>query len=154
MKGILILVALAIIGGLYALANFGKIADPILDRIVLQEGSVDSMQAAGQKPGFEATYQPFLDQRYWLAHVASIMDDDTYLKVAADTVARYTGTPLESNPEFAFFLMHQADLLTARNQFSAAGALYEQYTKDFPSGDQLGEARSALSGLRINHGFQ
>ncbi|HTB23304.1 MAG TPA: hypothetical protein VK914_11445 [bacterium] len=154
MKGILIFVAILVIGGIYALANFGQIADPILAHIVLQEGSVDTVQAAGQKDGFATTYQPFLDQRYWLAHVASLMDDDTYLKVAADSVTRYTGTPLETDPEFAFFLMHQADLLVARNQFDAAGALYEQYSKDFPSGDELSEARSALSGLRINHGFQ
>jgi hypothetical protein len=142
------------IGGIYALANFGQVANPILAHIVLQEGSVDNVQAASQKDGFATTYQPFLDQRYWLAHVASLMDDDTYVSIAADTVTRYTGTPLETDQEFAFFLMHQADLLASRNQFTAAGALYEQYVKDFPAGDQMSEARSALSGLRINHGFQ
>lgn len=165
MKGLLVILGLVVAALLYAMSNFGVVTAPILNRIVLQEGALADVQAAGQADvqaggqggptdAFVVKYQPFLDQRYWLGRVAIIVDDDTFIKVASDTHDRYTTTPLQNNPEYGYLTVHWAEMLADRNQFDQAGHLYEEYMQLFPQGDDINVARSALSNLRINHGFQ
>jgi hypothetical protein len=154
MKGMLVFIALVLAGSIYVLGSFGKVADPILQHICAQEGSVDSVQDAAQDDGFTAKYKPFLDQRYWLGTVALLLDENTFLKVAQDTWNRYNDTPLEYDPEFGYLIFHEADLLNQRQQFASAAAMYEAYMQLFPDGKSFTTARSALGNLRVYHGIQ
>lgn len=156
MKGLLIFLAVVIGLSLYTMSNFNTVADPMDARVLAREGSTDMVQDAAQKEtpdAFVAQYKPCLDQRYWLARVAILLDDGTFLKLAQEADDRYANTPLENDPEFGFMIFHLAQMVTVSGKFDQAGLLYEKYCTLFPNGPYFDVAKSGISNLRINHGF-
>jgi hypothetical protein len=161
MKGILIVAVILVSAFIFVVGSFGKIAAPMLQKVVVQEGTADVMKAASDAAygddaasrAFAAKYEPFLNQRYWLGRVSRILDDDTFLSLTKDTLDRYVGGPMEKDPRIGWLLFNRAEAVEDHGGFAEAWQCYLKYTRLFPGGPDINTAKSAVVKLVISHGF-
>jgi hypothetical protein len=159
MKTLLIFVALVLGVFIYSLSNFGKIATPICNNIIQQEGDPQAMKDAAQKSidnndqSFTTKYQPFLHQRKLLASAAVILDDGYLLDMSKDTMDRYTDTPLQHDHDYGYILFHRAQVLEQSGNFEGAWRAYRQYVNLVPDGPDFDVARTAAAKLVAAHGY-
>ncbi len=154
MKLLLLFLTILVGGAIYVMGNFGVVQAPLLSHIQQQEGSPDAIQAAAQKDDFVARYGPLLHERYYLGQVANIMDNAAMFTLAQDTYLRYDQTPLKNDPDYGFFLLTYGVLLEGGFKFQDSADRFQEYLTLFPNGPGVAQARSAIFGLRVNHGVQ
>jgi hypothetical protein len=159
MKGLVIVFALLIGGFIYALSHFDKVAAPIINHVIQQEGDIPVMKDAAQHSidqsdqVFSNKYAPLLHQRFILARIAVVLDDGYVLDLAKDSMDRYLDTPLQHSQDLGYLMFHRAQILDQTGQYEAAWKGYVQYFNLVPDGEDYAVARSAAAKLVASHGF-
>lgn len=159
MKTFMIMIGVALALGIFIITSYSKIGEYALGKIVEQEGKLETIQAdaaKGDDKAFVTKYQPFMDQRWILGKLGTILDDSFVLTVSKDTLDRYADTPLQTSEEYGKFMLARGLILEDLSPPREAYALYKKYMVLFPdpSKKEFTTANNAVGHMNIKWNFE
>lgn len=161
MKGFLITIGALVLAGFFALTSFGKVGAAVIEKVVAEEKNreaiLEALKASSDDKAFIAKYQPFLKRRWTVGYWATILDEDYFMALSAETVKLYAETPLEAVQPYGRFMFERAKRLERTftpEDLAEAFGLYKKHQLYFAKEKQGPLAHNAISRMAIRYGMQ
>jgi hypothetical protein len=158
LKGFIITMLLLVGTGFAVLTSYDKIAQSVVDNLIVEEGNHDAMMTAALKDpkAFTTKYQPFLQRRWLLSNIALFLDEAWFMQTSKLTLDLYADTPLTLDQAYANFMFERAKRIELTGNPALIGeawTLYKRHQQDFPNDEKAMLVRNAISRLMTKYGM-